>query len=101
MTIVFIPFPTAVISEYGNRTGTIFYSLVMTIAGLLNTAVWIYASRPNPLIEPNFTRQRIRRETLRALIVPAVFLLSIRLAFIKAELAKYSWLLITVVLRLA
>ena len=101
MAIAYIPFPTAVISEYGNRTGTIFYSLGMTIAGLLNAAVWNYASRHNPLIEPNFTRQRIRREALRALIVPAVFLLSIGLAFIKAELVKYSWLLIAVVLKLA
>jgi uncharacterized membrane protein len=101
MAIAFIPFPTAVISEYGNRTGTIFYALVMMITGLLNAAVWIYAAYQNRLIEPNFTPQRRRRETLRALVVPAVFLLSIGLAFINEDLAKYSWLLIAVVLRLA
>lgn len=100
MAIAFIPFPTAVISEYGNQTATIFYALVMTITGLLNAAVWVYASRHNRLIEPTFTPQRTRHETLRALIVPAVFLLSIGLAFISPDLAKYSWLLIAVVVRL-
>ena len=101
MGIAFIPFPTAVISEYGNRTATIFYALVILIAGLLNAAVWIYASQNNRLIEPNFTRQQRRRETLRALIVPAIFLFSIGLAFINDDLAKYSWLLIAVLLRFA
>jgi TMEM175 potassium channel family protein len=98
MGVAFIPFPTAVISEHGNRTATIFYALVMFIVGLLNAAVWVYASHRNRLIEPDFTPQRVQRETLRALIVPAVFLLSIGLAFINADLAKYSWLLIAVVL---
>jgi uncharacterized membrane protein len=101
MGIAFIPFPTAVISEYGNLTATIFYALVMVIVGLLNAAVWIYASHNNRLIETNFTLQRRRRETLRSLVVPAVFLLSIGLAFVNDDLAKYSWLLIAVVLRFA
>ncbi len=99
MAVAFVPFPTAVISEYGNRTATIFYALVMMIVGLLNTAVWIYASHRNRLIEPTLTPLRARRETLRVLVAPAVFLLSIGLAFINADLAKYSWLLIAVIPR--
>jgi uncharacterized membrane protein len=99
MGVAFIPFPTSVLSEYGNRTATIFYALVMAIVGLLSAALWVYASRHNRLIEPTFTLPRARRETLRALIPPAVFLLSIGLAFINDDLAKYSWLLIAVVPR--
>jgi uncharacterized membrane protein len=99
MVVAFIPFPTSVISEYGNRTATIFYALVMTVAGLLNALVWVYGSYNNRLIEPNFTPSQRRRETLRALIVPSVFLFSIGLAFINEDLAKYSWLLIGVALR--
>jgi len=101
MADAFIPFPTSVISEYGNLTATIFYAVVMIVTGLLNAAVWVYASYNNRLVDPNFTAQRRRRETLRALIVPAVFLLSIGLAFINDDLAKYSWLLIAVVLKFA
>jgi hypothetical protein len=78
-----------------------FYAMVMFIVGLLNAVIWVYASHNNRLIEPSFTSQQKRRETLRALIVPAVFLLSIELAFIHDDLAKYSWLLIAVLLRFA
>jgi len=101
MGIAFIPFPTAVLGENGNRTATIFYALIMAIAGLLNVAVWVYASHHNRLIEPNFTLQQRRRETLRTLVVPGVFLLSIGLAFINPVIAIYSWLLIAVLLKFA
>jgi uncharacterized membrane protein len=101
MGVAFIPFPTAVIGEYGNLTGTIFYALVMTIAGLLNAAVWVYASHRNRLLEPSFTPQQRLRETMRVFILPAVFLLSIGLAFINADLAKFTWLLIAVLLTFA
>jgi uncharacterized membrane protein len=101
MGIAFIPFPTSVISEYSNRTATIFYAIIMTVVGLLNAAVWIYSSQNNRLIDPNFNLQQRRRETARALIVPGVFLLSIGLAFIDADLAKYSWVLIAVAFRFA
>lgn len=101
MGVAFIPFPTAVIGEYGNRTATIFYALVMTIAGLLNAAVWLYASHRNRLIEPSFTPQKRQHETKRVFILPVLFLFSIGLAFINDNLAKFSWLLIAVVLRLA
>ena len=39
MVIAFVPFPTSVLSESGNRTATIFYALTMTLAGLMLTAV--------------------------------------------------------------
>lgn len=99
--IALVPFPTAILSEYGNRTATIFYALMMTIIGLLHTAVWIYSARNHRLIDPDFSPQQIRDETQRALIVPGVFLLSIGLAFLDgfATVAKLSWLLTAVVLR--
>lgn len=99
--IAFVPFPSAILSEYGNRTATIFYALIMTIIGLLHTAVWIYSAHHHRLIDPNFSPQQIRDETRRALIVPGIFLLSIGLAFLDgfATLAKLSWMLIAVVLK--
>jgi len=99
MWVAFIPFPTAIIGETENRTAVIFYALVMALAGLLNAALWVYASHNNRLIESGFTPQQKRRETIRALIVPGVFLLSMGLAFIQPVIAIYSWLLIAIVLR--
>ncbi len=40
MVIAFIPFPTAILSEHGNRTATIFYALTMVAVGLLSTLMW-------------------------------------------------------------
>lgn len=40
MTVAFIPFPTAVLSEYGNRTATIFYALAVAVVGLTSALVW-------------------------------------------------------------
>ncbi len=94
MLIAFIPFPTAILSEHGNQVGTIFYALTMSVTGLLSTSIWIYASRHHRLIDPTISAHDIRRDTLRQLAVPAVFLLSVGIALFNNELAKFSWMLI-------
>lgn len=91
MVIAFIPFPTSVLSEYGNRTATIFYALVITLCGLLSATVWLWASWDNRLLDPPLTREQNRAELLRTLLTPTVFLLSIGIAFVNDDLAKYSW----------
>jgi uncharacterized membrane protein len=92
MVVAFIPFPTGVIAENGNRTGTIFYALSITLVGLLSAAGWIYACRAG-LVDPRMTTRETNSETWQSLIVPGVFLTSIALAFIDPDLAKYAWLL--------
>lgn len=94
MTVAFIPFPTSVISEYGNTTGTIFYAASMTVSGLVLAALWWYASHHNRLVDPHLDRQQRQHETLRTLVVPGIFFLSIGIALIDNELAKFSWILI-------
>jgi uncharacterized membrane protein len=88
MVIAFIPFPTAVISENGNRTATIFYALVMSLAGLMVAAIWWHASSKNHLIDPHLNRQRLWRETAAPLATVAVFLLSIVIALFDETVAK-------------
>lgn len=99
MGIAFIPFPTSILSENTGVTATVFYALTIVVVGLLSASIWIYASLHNRLIDPDFTYQQKRHEALRALTVPAVFLLSIGLAFVDPDLAKFSWLLIAVVIK--
>lgn len=79
LLIGFLPFPTAVIGEFGNTVGTIFYAAAMAAAGLMLALVWRY----------------VRAEG-RFFWMPFVFLLSIPLALWSADLAKYSWLLIMI-----
>jgi len=96
MFVAFIPFPTAVISEYGNRTATIFYALIIALTGLLSASLWWYAAYHDHLIDPHLDPQRRRRQAWGPLLIPAVFLLSIGLAFINDDLAKFSWALTAV-----
>jgi uncharacterized membrane protein len=93
LLVAFIPFPTAVISEYTHRTATIFYALIMTLTGLMSGAIWWYAAWHDRLIDPNMDRRQRRYERLAPLVIPSIFLLSIGLAFIDPDLARYSWAL--------
>lgn len=97
MAIAFVPFPTAVLSENGNRTSTIFYALTMLVAGLLSSLTWGYALWSNQLMPADLSQAQRRHRLLRSLIVPGIFVLSIGVAFIDADAAKYSWLLIALV----
>ena len=93
MAIAFIPFPTSVISENGNRTATIFYALAITVTGLLSALLWWYATWENRLVDRNMDSRVARRNLLSILTTPIVFLLSIGLTFINPELGKLSWML--------
>lgn len=100
MVVGFVPFPTSVLSEHGNRTATIFYAATMILLGLLMTAVWAYASHNNRLTDQDLDPQQRRHDIVRLLIVPAVFLLSIGIALFNDDLAKFSWILIAVAARI-
>jgi TMEM175 potassium channel family protein len=92
MSVAFIPFPTSVLSEYGNRTATIFYALSIGLAGLFSALVWWYAARNNRLVANTLDKKKHWRELLNPLSVTLVFFVSIGLAFINDDLAKFSWL---------
>lgn len=99
MFIAFIPFPTSVISEYGNRASTVFYAIVVSLASITSFFLWWYASHQNRLIDPQLDARQRRHETRVSLVVFGVFIVSIGLAFVNADLAKFSWLLIAVAVR--
>lgn len=94
MVIAFIPFPTAVLSENGNLTATIFYGLVMAMAGLILSLLWWHAARQNKLIAPNLDRRRRRREVVAPLVMAGIFLLSTGVAFLDTGLVRICWFLI-------
>jgi uncharacterized membrane protein len=93
MVIAFVPFPTAVLSESGNRTATIFYALTMTFAGLMLTAIWWHASRYDRLTDPHLDAQERRRQFTSSLLTTALFVSSIGVAFLNQGLARLLWLL--------
>ncbi len=99
MVIAFIPFPTSVISEYGNRASTIFYAIVVSLASIASFLLWRYASYQSRLVDPHLDSRVRRRETQVSLAVIGIFVASIGLAFVNADLAKFSWLLIAIAAR--
>jgi uncharacterized membrane protein len=99
MVVAFIPFPTSVISESGNRTATIFYALTMILGGLMLAALWWYASWHNRLTDPGLDARQVRRQFVPMLLTVALFVLSIGLAFVDENLARFSWLLVVPISR--
>jgi uncharacterized membrane protein len=94
MTVAFIPFPSSVLSEYSERTATIFYALIMAFSGSLLTIMWWYASSNNRLTDHTLDMAQRKRQFLAPLSITAIFLLSIGIAFLNADAAKFSWILI-------
>jgi len=59
MTVVFIPYPTAVFGEalrlgHGTRTAAVFYSAVMTVNALMWSGLWLHASIGRRLLRRDF-----------------------------------------------
>lgn len=94
MVIAFIPFPTAVMSENGNRTSTIFYALAMALGGILISILWWHAAHNHNLIDPQLNRQVQWREVISPLTTVAIFVLSIGIAFWDEGLVRIFWVLI-------
>ena len=99
MVIAFVPFPTSVISESGNRTATVFYALTMILGGLMLAALWWHASWHNRLADPGLDARQARRQFVPMLLTVALFVMSIGLAFLNESLARLSWLLVVPISR--
>jgi uncharacterized membrane protein len=93
MVIAFIPFPSSVISKYPDRSATIFYALTMAIVGFLLAGIWWYASHNNRLVDPDLDVKQRQRQFIAPLLTSTVFLLSIGIAFLNADLSRLSWVL--------
>ncbi len=94
MFVAFIPFPTAVLSESGNRTATIFYALNIVIVNVIFMLMWWYATYRRRLVSADFTSDDRRRGFITSLVPASIFLISIGIAFVNDDAAKYFWLLI-------
>jgi uncharacterized membrane protein len=92
LCIVAIPFASSVIGEHGNQSpAAILYALVITMTGLVETCLWLYATWRHRLVDPALPPGMIRSWTVSALTPPLVFLVSIPLALINPYLAQATW----------
>lgn len=92
--IAFLPFPTAVLGEHGDRTASVvLYAGSIVLTGLAKTGAWWYATHRHRLVDPRLDQRFIKSVLLNSLVAPAVFLPSIPVAFVNAQAAEYLWIL--------
>ena len=89
--VALLPFPTSVLAHDGNLgTANAFYGLFVLVTALLSSALWIVSLRLG-LMAPEITPQIGRAVAIRALAVPAVFAVSIPIAFVNPTAAEILW----------
>jgi len=94
MGVAFLPFPTAVLGEFGgNTTAAVFYASAMTVTSCLSSGLWWYASGDRELLRPGTDPEWIRAGRMRALVGPIVFLVSIPIAAFAPYVAIGMWFL--------
>jgi uncharacterized membrane protein len=97
LSISFVPFPTALLGEYGEQQfAVVLYALSLAVPRLLLARVWWYASKRNLLIE-NLDPRTSRYHLARSLAISVLFLLSIVVSFFSVSAAILSWLLMFVI----
>lgn len=91
-TIAFIPFPTALIGEYGDRPLAVaVYAVSLSLAGVLGPLTWLHAERSG-LNAPAMSVAQARVAAIRAFALPAVMLASLALLpFAPTSLVEMVW----------
>jgi uncharacterized membrane protein len=98
LSISFIPFPTDLLGEYGGlRFAVIFYAASLGMARLLLAMVWWYVVSGPIRTSDDLDRGLANYHFWRSLAIPAIFFLSIGIAFFSPNAAVASWVLLIVV----
>jgi uncharacterized membrane protein len=92
--ITIIPFAVDLQVDYGfYQIIFILYALVLTVAGLSLTLIWLYAKK-NRLIDNTMSHAEIQNALLESIILPSVFVISILISVIDLQIAYYFWMAI-------
>ena len=73
------------------RSTTSLYAGTVAALGMVRWLMWQYAARSHRLVDKNLDEKFIAQVARRALISPAIFALSIGIAFFNPMLAMLSW----------
>ncbi len=89
----FLPFPVDLYGDYYNvPIIVVFYSLSIALLGFALLSIWLYASHNNRLIDQHMSKKKIRFFTLKIMMAPVVFTLSIPLVFLHPALTQIAWI---------
>jgi len=97
MVVAFVPFPTALLGEYGDHQLPVaIYAATLAAGRLLLTATYWHSVRNERLLDEPQDPATVRFFLLRGLALPAIFLVSIVISFLSVSLAIWSWLVMLV-----
>jgi uncharacterized membrane protein len=100
-TIVFLPFPTAVLSANYLPVAIAFYACANAAVGFANVALVVYIDRRG-LLEPPDSRTTFRVRLTTLVAYPLVFLASVPVAFLAGVgAAQMTWILVPIIPRIA
>lgn len=91
--ISFLPFPTELLGNYTIQLTWVLYASNLAIIGLAMTIIWQYAVNRG-YVSDQVNKRAAHLVTIRGLITPGVFLLSIVVSFVSLDLATLTPLLI-------
>ncbi len=88
MVIAFMPFPAALLGQYGTtQAAIIVYAATLIVAGQLFNGLWRYATRHHRLVDPNLSDRVIRLVKKIISVAPVIYLAAIGLSFINPRLS--------------
>jgi len=92
--VAVMPFPTAIMGRYGDQTlAVVIYAATLGTTGLFIWLIWWHGIR-RQLFARSLEQHAARQFRWRAFLTPAVFFLSIPVAFWQPRVAQFSWGLI-------
>ncbi|BAZ13140.1 hypothetical protein NIES4071_49790 [Calothrix sp. NIES-4071] len=95
MCVAFIPYPTALIGEYGGSLPiVVFYGLSLAVTGFVYNALWFYVVERYIKTERLIHQKTIQKATAWTLSYPISYLIAAGLAFISINLSIVLYVLI-------
>ena len=92
LCVAFLPFPTALLGEYGDQQLVVIYAGSLAITRLLLSSVWWYVSGNPHLASIDMDPSTMRAFHIRAWAIPLILLVSIAVSFFSVTAAVCSWL---------
>ncbi len=90
--VTFLPFATDLLgSHFGFLLARTLYAATVAFIGLAETLLWLYATQNRRLVDRELDAGVIRTLTLRSLVAPVFFLLSVPLGYVAPGWALVLW----------
>ena len=92
MVVAFVPFPTALLGEYGDHQLPVaVYAATLAVGRLLLTGIHWYSTRNERLLNEPQEPATVRFFLVRGVTIPAIFSLSIGISFFSVGAAVWTW----------